>query len=360
MNILYLSHLRGESYAGPTYSVPNQIAAQSKLDNVFWYNAIHNSIEEWKKLDYYHDLNEYPDESIIRLPKPFNSPDIIVIELFYNMVKSNFLKELINTEIPYVIIPRGELTFKAQKRKALKKTIANILVCKKYARKAAAIQYLTEQEYMDSGNSWNENYFIIPNGINIPNITKTSFTKKGIKCISIGRIEPYQKGIDLLIKACEDIKKELIKAHCQITICGPDKENKVKELRQDVKDRGLSDIISFRDGIYGKEKEKLLLDSDVFLITSRFEGHPMALIEALSYGLPCVVTKGSNMKTEIDKHNAGWTADNDEESIKNALKKMISEKDCFADKGECAVVLSKKYAWDFLADRSHNAFKGIL
>ena len=126
MNILYLSHLSGASYAGPTYSVPKQIEAQSKIDNVFWYNATRGGKEEWKSLPFYHDLTEYPKESIFSLPEPFNHPDIIVVELFYNMAKSNLRRELVTGNIPYVIIPRGELTKQAQKRKALKKTIANI------------------------------------------------------------------------------------------------------------------------------------------------------------------------------------------------------------------------------------------
>lgn len=38
MNILYLSNLTGNLFAGPNNSVPAQIRAQSKIDNVFWYN----------------------------------------------------------------------------------------------------------------------------------------------------------------------------------------------------------------------------------------------------------------------------------------------------------------------------------
>jgi hypothetical protein len=159
MNVLYLSHLSGASFAGPTYSVPKQIEAQARVDNVFWYNATKSGNKDWKAVPYYHDLNEYPQESIFALPEPFNNPDIIVVELFYNMTKSNLRKELVTGNIPYIIIPRGELKKQAQERKGLKKKIANLLFCHKYAQNAAAIQYLTEQEYKDSGNSWNKNQY---------------------------------------------------------------------------------------------------------------------------------------------------------------------------------------------------------
>lgn len=358
MNILYLSHLSGASYAGPTYSVPKQIEAQSKLDNVFWYNSVKNSNKEWKKYSYYHDLEEYPKESIAELPEPFNQPDIIVVELFYNMMKSPLIRELIKIDVPYIIIPRGELTVQGQSRKRLKKKIANILICKKYANRAAAIQYLTEQECRDSGNSWNKKYIIVPNGITSPPITKTEHSKEGIKCVSIGRIEPYQKGLDILIEACAEIKEQLISARCTITICGPDKEGKLKSLKSLVSNQGLEQIIKFHEAVFGKEKQEMLLNNDVFIIPSRFEGHPMALIEALSYGLPVIATTGSNMREEIEEYNAGWGSDNSVEGIRNAILKMINS-DEYLQRSNNAVILSRKYEWDSLAIRAHDAFEQI-
>ena len=243
MNILYLSHLGGASYAGPTYSVPKQIEAQSKIDNVFWYNATKMGCKEWKNLPYYHDLDEFPKESIYALPKPFNHPDIIVVESFYNMTGSKLRRELISENIPYIIIPRGELTKFAQSRKKIKKIIANKLFCRKYAYKATAIQYLTDQEYRDSGDCWNNNHFVIPNGIDFSKRKKLEFSQEGIKCVSIGRIEPYQKGLDLLIGACEKIKDELSIAKCSIMICGPDREGKLTSLKDLVQSKGFEDVI---------------------------------------------------------------------------------------------------------------------
>lgn len=360
MNILYLSHLSGASYAGPTYSVPKQIEAQSKIDNVFWYNATTQGKREWKELQYYHDKTEFSDESIRCLPEPFNHPDIIVVELFYNMTKSKLLKELIETNTPYVIIPRGELTKQAQKRKRLKKLAANILMCRRYAHKAAAIQYLTEQEFIDSGVKWNSRHIIIPNGIDMPCVVKYDFSIANIKCISIGRIEPYQKGLDLLIKACKLAEKELRNANCSIVICGPDKEGKSQALITLVNKLGLQDLISFHDAVYGEEKERMLLNSDVFIMPSRFEGHPMALIEALSYGLPCVASKGSNMSREVETYNAGWIADNDIQSLCTAIKSLIANHHILKKYSSNAIKLANNYNWASIAIETHRKYESLI
>lgn len=360
MNILYLSHLSGAEHAGPTYSVPKQIEAQSKVDNVFWYNAVKSSNRGWFNLPYYHDLNEYPNESIYNLPEPFCNPDLIVFEQFYNMTRSKLRTEAIKSNIPYIIIPRGELTKKAQARKRLKKCIANYFLCNKFAYKAEAIQYLTKQEFEDSGIKWNDNHIIVPNGIEIPNKVKTSFSKDGIKCIFVGRIEPYQKGLDLLIDACKPIKGMLKEKNCHIHICGPDRENKLKKLISQVHLNGLDDYFSFSDGVYGEEKKQLILDSDVFLIPSRFEGHPMALIEALSLGLPCVATTGSNMREQIEKSNSGWTANNNADSITNALIKMINSSDNYYEISKNAIELAMTFEWKKIALNNHLLFQSVL
>ena len=360
MNILYLSHLSGNLYAGPTHSVPKQICYQSQIDNVFWYNLVKKDVPKWKKLPYYYDLSDFPWGKIENLPIPFNKPDLIVIELFYNMVSSKLIWKLVQGDIPYVIIPRGELTSKAQKRKFFKKTIANLLICKRYAKKALGIQYLTDQEKEDSGLHWNRNSIVIPNGIEEVEKVKTVFSKEKIKCAFIGRIEPYQKGLDILIESCVQLKNKLKMKNCEISIYGPDVDNKLPELRKKVNELQLDNIIKFYGPVYEDEKKEILLEHDIFLMPSRFEGHPMALIEALSYGLPVVVSRGSNMKEEVEVNNAGWTSENSIESFTVALNKMLDEVNLFEVKGKNGIELANKYNWKNIAKISHEKYVNLL
>lgn len=360
MNILFISNLSGVSWAGPTYSVPKQIQAQSMCDNVFWYNLCEADMPEWKQAGYYHDIGEFPEGTIQSLPVPFSKPDLVVVEQFYNLAKTKVLFELHCGDLPYIIIPRGELTATAQKRKGLKKQLANAVVFKKFAKKAAAIQYLTQQEKEDSGDQWNDRALILPNGTDIPAEGKHTFSENGIKCISIGRIEPYQKGLDLLIEACGWIKEELKAANCSILLCGPDREGKLQELQSMAWEKGLEEVIQFHDGVYGEEKVRLLREHDVFLMPSRFEGHPMALIEALADGLPCLVTTGSNMRVEVAEYGAGWTADNTVESIRAALLNMLADRSSLRQKSEQAKRLARNYAWEEIAKESHDCYMDLI
>ena len=243
----------------------------------------------------------------------------------------------------------------------LKKAIGNIVLgYYGFMRKAIAIQFLTEQEKRETSSNWYSNAFVIPNGTVVPQRPIRQHSRKRIKCVSIGRLEPFQKGLDLLISACGIIKSELETANCTIDLYGSNKEGKLKEIRELVKANDLDSIISFHDGVFGEEKAKVLLDADVFLMTSRFEGHPTGLLEALAYGLPCVVTTGSNMRKEVEAADAGWGADNSVEAIKNAMLAMISQRESYTSKGNNAYNLSLKYDWDALAKRAHFTYEGLL
>ena len=100
MNILFVSYLSGNKWAGPTYSVPRQIEAHSKTDNVFWSNIRIPRAAEWKARPYYHDTEEFPQKRIGALPAPFNRPDLVIVEQFYGYAESPLRDELAKGDIP--------------------------------------------------------------------------------------------------------------------------------------------------------------------------------------------------------------------------------------------------------------------
>ena len=111
----------------------------------------------------------------------------------------------------------------------------------------------------------------------------------------------------------------------------------------------LTDIVSLGGEILKGDKQKAILDSDVFFLTSRFEGHPMGLIEALAYGLPCIITTGSNMRPEVEANNCGWCCDFSQDGIKGALLNMIKESHSLYTMSRNALLLASNYDWSNLA-----------
>lgn len=362
MKILYISHLSSNIASGPNWSVPAGVEAHSKIDNVLWVNLTDVMMPHWGEVSAFHNVKEFGGKlnSLSVLPSPFNHPDVVVFESFYYFDDVKIAKILRRENVPYIIIPRGAMTQQALHNHAwLKKWVAHKLFFDGYIKHAKAIQYLTKQEAMDSTKRFHTPYFIIPNGYNLPNRVKDNFSTNGITASFIGRLDMYHKGIDLLLEAMITIHKELVDACFYLTIYGPRRYDYYK-IEKEITDRGISDIVAIHNEIDGQEKEDILLKSDVFIMTSRFEGHPMGLIEALSYGVPCLVTPGTNMAEEIGNSNAGWVTEGTAASIAKSLKQIIKEKALFVEKGHNGRGLSKDYDWDKLALKFHEELNAIL
>jgi len=355
MNILYISNLSNTISAGPSWSVPESVKAQQKYDNVLWVDCNAYAYQKhWSDVEAYHNIKEYKSPfRISNLKEPFNKPDLIVFEGFYHQYGLKIAKEARCLNIPYIIIPRGSLTCKAQNNHSwLKKRIANFFFYQSFCKHALLIQYLTKKEFEDSGLKWCKNYFILPNGFRTPSIVKQKFSSKGIKAIYIGRKDLYHKGLDVLIDAIYDLKDLLIQNEFKLLLYGPirDDHDKISDI---IKEKGLDEIVENMAEIGGQAKEQALLNSDLFILTSRFEGHPMGLIEALAYGLPSLVSTGSNMRNEIELADAGWCCDTNLSSIKDALLQIIREKALFSIKGKKAKELAANYDWELLAEKFH-------
>jgi glycosyltransferase involved in cell wall biosynthesis len=76
---------------------------------------------------------------------------------------------------------------------------------------------------------------------------------------------------------------------------------------------------------FGEEKNELLQKIDVFVHPSRNEGLPLSVIEAASFGKPCIVTDATNIGQLITKNQAGKTIYTQNSNLlKNAMVELYS------------------------------------
>ena len=122
------------------------------------------------------------------------------------------------------------------------------------------------------------NLIVIPNPITIEQNILSICTEK--KAIAVGRFT-YQKGFDLLVQAW----KEVHKSHPEWILNiygGGDKDSINKEIDH----MGLKHIINCYDAVNNITDK--YQESSIFILSSRYEGLPLVLMEAMSIGLPPV------------------------------------------------------------------------
>ena len=122
------------------------------------------------------------------------------------------------------------------------------------------------------------NLTVIPNPITIEQGTVSDCSSKQV--IAVGRYT-YQKGFDLLISAWQIVHKK--HPDWTLHIYGGGKK---EELQPIVEKLGLSNNLKL-NGSVSTIREKYQ-ESSIFVLSSRFEGLPLVLMEAMSTGLPSV------------------------------------------------------------------------
>ena len=86
----------------------------------------------------------------------------------------------------------------------------------------------------------------------------------------------------------------------------------------------------------------------------------MGVLEALSCGLPCLVTEGASLAKKIEAAGAGWNGGNSAESIASALREAVENRGNFERISAEALRLSEEYSWDNAAKTAVKHYRECL
>ena len=343
MIILHIAGIGNNQFNGVCIAVPQHVISQKDFAQAALISV--KDVEVKRLLDYPGTQLKYVKPFDVRsLPEPFNKPDIVVFHECYRPDYIKIYKNLLKNNIPYVVIPHGELREEAQRKKRLKKTAANILLFNSFVNHAKAVQCLSPAEL--EATHFGKRKFVGTNGINMPSFRKEEFSKTGVKFVYIGRYEWRVKGLDLFFEAIKMNADFLRQNKCSFALYGPDDFGRLDQVRNLVKENQVEEFISLNTEIAGEEKLKVLLDADIFIQTSRHEGMPMGILEAMSYGIPCLITEGTTLGSKVGAAGAGWNAATDAKSIAEQLVIAVNSRDEWRHIGDCGIKLvSEEFAW---------------
>lgn len=354
MTILHIVDILNAKGNGVAVAMSNYTKYESKECNVAIYclNDIvkSNNVESYSGGAY---------KCISDLPEPFNKPDIVVFNEVYKPKYIKLYKECISKNIKYVIIPHGCLVRESQKKRKIKKFIGNTLLFNKFIYNANAIQFLNESEKNNSNFKYKK-AIIAGNGVEPPSY-KNSNDGNNKNIVFIGRYNIRIKGLDLICNLCEKNKKWFMENNVKIILYGRDTLNNLVELKQIVKTKELNEIIIVNDAVYGKEKEQVLKDAYAFIQCSRHEGQPMGILEALSVGLPCIVTYGTSLGEFINENKCGIVCNFDSNEVFSAICSIIEDDKKRKVFSKNSFISTNKYfCWENVIKETLNEYKKIL
>lgn len=250
-------------------------------------------------------------------------PNIVIFHSLYNKKYPFYAKFLKRKKIPYAVEFHGAASKESKKKNYIKKSIADYLLFNNFLKKANGVIYLNDGEQNKSIYSKIvKKEVVIPNGLHICNSTNNKHnnnTDSKIEFIYLGRIEYYYKGLELLINALKIISESNLRNKIHFSFYGTGIH--LERLKNDIANIKFAE---YKGTIYGEAKTKVLSNSDIMVLTSRSEGMPMGILEALSHGCPCLITEATNMATII-RDKAGWVTPFSVEGIVDTIHKATEE-----------------------------------
>lgn len=178
---------------------------------------------------------------------------------------------------------------------------------------------------------------VIPNGI--PPAEKHSVRDTSIRrelglaeddvlLLSVGRLV-YQKGHEFFIRAMPAVLQKFPRV--RVAICG---EGALRpQLERQIADLHLEGSVR----LFGNRNDinRFLESADVFVLPSRWEGLPVALLEAMEVGLPVVATRVEGVEEVVQHESQGlMVPPEDSEALAAALSSLIARPDKRAKMGE--------------------------
>ena len=248
-------------------------------------------------------------------------PDVVIFHSHYYFEYLKLYRSLVKKNIPYFIEPHGSFGKAALQKSRLKKQVANNIVLRPFMKRAYGYVFLNEAEKNDAQFRTRRD-LIIPNGINSNEMKSEIQPQDPWSFYYIGRFDVIHKGLDHLFDALDILDKQKEKVSVRLYGTGTDEEVGYVNTRI----KNLQFVSAINCGpIYGEEQVKALEQCGIMLLTSRYEGFPMTVLEAWKYGNPCLVTPGTNVADEIQDNDLGWVTVLDSNMIADSIKKAISE-----------------------------------
>lgn len=354
MVIVHIANIDASVIGGVQIAVPKMVKAQSIYADVCLINTHGELIDGIRTLRYDRNID------IDKFPKPYNKPDIVIFHELYRFEYISIYKKLVEHGIPYVIIPHGCLSAKAQQKKRIKKFIANIVFFNGFLKNACMIQYLSTNEKQLSAF---KNYpsEVIGNGVSIPQKTISSMNPTKIRFVYIGRLEMYIKGLDILLASIKCKEELLRQSGATFELYGPDYDDSHKRLIQMIHKLNIVDLVHLEKEKMGIEKQKILLSATCFIQTSRSEGLPLGPLEALSYGLPCIVTRGVGLGNVIESYGAGYQSDNTIEGVSKSIELFVQNINNLESMSQSSVrLIEDNYDIDVIAKKTVEGYVNML
>ncbi|MCK5123072.1 MAG: glycosyltransferase family 4 protein [Candidatus Pacebacteria bacterium] len=172
----------------------------------------------------------------------------------------------------------------------------------------------------------------------------------------VGSIQP-RKNLVRLIEAFEILKTKFkrrrhsrmspAEENCKLIIAGG-KGWLSDEIYRKAKESKFSDEIIFKGSVSDDELANLYKNAAVFVMPSLYEGFGLPVLEAMSYGIPCVVSDNSSLREIAINNNeqACLFTTGDSNDIAEKINALLSDEGLRKELSEKGIENARRFSWE--------------
>ena len=357
MHLIHLSHAPNATDGGIASAVAELVAAQQKT-------GMHAT---WLTADRYPALQR---DRHLQIALGSMQPSLAHLHGLWRS-PTRIAPPLARGGLPLVVAPHGMLNPMALAHSRWKKRLVWHLWEERALRSAHCLHALCPAEATSIRALLPDKPIaVIPNGVAMPLLAKAEDTETPQAALPWQGVIPSDqqillflgrfhsgKGITPLLQAWEAVATEAERQGWWLVLVGYGDGG---ALERQLQTSPVPRCMAFGP-VFGRAKQAVLASAGAFVLPSHFEALPMAALEAMTYGLPCLLSSACNLPQAFTK-SAALRAEPNPEPLALALKQLIglsqSARIAMGQSGRALV--AQNYSWPTIAAQTDELYDWIL
>ncbi|MFA6473942.1 MAG: glycosyltransferase [Patescibacteria group bacterium] len=295
--------------------------------------------------------------------------DIIHCHDVFNWLNVHVARKAMESQIPFVVQPHASLD---KIRMNAGPRFIKFLFLKFYPyilSSAKAIITSNEHEksvlFSRQVKQPEQKLFVVPNAVSEEQISKPHHSesfraRQGLQAnekviIYFGRFQAI-KGLDITIRALALLKGFPYK----FILIGRD-EGMLPRLTTLAAELGIREKLIILEPLFRDKLVEYLSNADLFVLNSKSEGKPLAIMDACAAGLPVIISPGCNMP-EVGRYGAGIVLeDNTPQATASAIQRFFSDEKLQMDmRIKCHELIKRQFNLRIIVDQYISIYKQCI
>jgi len=268
--------------------------------------------------------------------------------------------------VPYVMRPAGVLdTWGMRNKSRVVKALSVRLVEGSLLQAAAAVHFTTPLEQARAAElALRIRPVVLPTGVDIDSSPERIVQPAGAPALGndamilyLARIHPIKR-VDALLQAYAGLESRRSTA---LVIAGDGDAALLGRLKQMAVDLGIANDVHWAGFAHGALKRWLLSRASLFVLPSDSENFGIAVVEAMSAGLPVIVTRGCGLAEFVRQHGAGIVTDGTVAGLQAALAGLLADSGQRRTMGEAGrQATQRELSLDAFGARLENLYRAVI